>query len=367
MRGRTMHVVFVADSRFIKYTATAIISILENTAEPAAFDFWIIHSDNIDEDKCHILSYIKKYDCRFHFKKVDIKNYQNLYKPYHITNAVFNKFSIPNILPTDISRALYLDSDVLVLGDLLDLKNIDLKENYLAAALDYYEPYAKKIGLCKQTYFNSGVMLLNLKKMRDENFIDKAMSFLRSEQNPKQTSDQDAFNIAAKDRWFRLDNKWNFLQHIKLPVPKDISIIHFTYRDKPWSILYNRNYKKEYLYYLEKSGYKKIMDEQLELLQTNKVVICTASLAAELLTLELNKLNVSIEMYLDSDVQKQGKRFFTKPVYSYQKLDELSLDHIILIASDSFFYEIAHTLSLSGFITSKYSSRLWLRLDKKGE
>lgn len=357
-----MHVVFVADSRFIKYTAIAITSILENSASPSEFEFWIIHSDNIEEDKAQILSYVQKYNCRFHFRKVDINSYDNFYRPYYISNAVFNKFSIPNILPVDISKALYLDSDVLVLGDLLELNKIDLGSYFLGAVLDGNESYARNIGLDSDTYFNSGVLLLNLKKIRTEKFIQRALSFLGSKENPQQTSDQDAFNIAAKDRWFRLENKWNYLQHLNLSESKKASIVHFTYIEKPWSILYEGNYKKDYLHYLEKSGYEKLIDEQLKLLQSKKVVVCTASLGAEFLTEKLSKLDVHIEMYLDNDIQKQGIVFLTKPIYSYQKLKDLSSDHVVLIASTTFFNEIARILSSYGYINSQYSSRIWVKM-----
>lgn len=52
-----------------------------------------------------------------------------------------------------------------------------------------------------------------------------------------------------------------------------------------------------------------MIDKQLKLLQSKKIIVCTASMGAKLLTEELSKLEVHIEMYLDNDIQKQGTVF----------------------------------------------------------
>jgi lipopolysaccharide biosynthesis glycosyltransferase len=87
---------------------------------------------------------------------------------------------IADLLP-EISRALYLDSDIVVMGDISGMLHLDLSQYPLAAALDAFDAsplFKRKISLGQSVpYFNSGVMLLNLDRWRSENIGRRALDF----------------------------------------------------------------------------------------------------------------------------------------------------------------------------------------------
>jgi UDP-D-galactose:(glucosyl)LPS alpha-1,3-D-galactosyltransferase len=119
----------------------------------------------------------------------------------------------------EYDSALYLDSDLLIIGDLLPLLHTKLDSTLIAAVRDPFNPVLKYgIGLPgwnelgidgDREYFNSGVMLLNLRECRKQEVLTRSISFLKT--NPRHIMfwDQDALNWAVADNWFRLDRHWN--------------------------------------------------------------------------------------------------------------------------------------------------------------
>lgn len=86
----------------------------------------------------------------------------------HVSKAALCKMLLPDLLP-DIDKVIYLDSDMLVMDSLSKLFFIDLENKYAAVVRDFIgEKYqSRNIVLNTKYYFNSGMMLLNLKKMRE--------------------------------------------------------------------------------------------------------------------------------------------------------------------------------------------------------
>ena len=110
-------------------------------------------------------------------------------------------------------KILYLDCDTVVKGDLSELWETDVTGYALAGVFDqgaiYWQgDYTKTLvygGIPK--YLNAGVLLMNLKYMRENGTLDTAISELN--QCYYQLADQDVLNIAAIGRTKTLDNKWN--------------------------------------------------------------------------------------------------------------------------------------------------------------
>jgi lipopolysaccharide biosynthesis glycosyltransferase len=135
------------------------------------------------------------------------------------TRANSLRLFMDRVLP-EHDRALYLDSDILVLDDLAPLLGADLDGLPLAAVRDPFQPtYGRsnfvmpgwrELGIpADREYFNSGVVLFDLGTCRRERLFDRAVHFL--ERHPEQVciGDQDALNWAVDDRWLRLDRAWN--------------------------------------------------------------------------------------------------------------------------------------------------------------
>jgi len=163
---------------------------------------------------------------------------------------------LPSLLPERVKRVLYLDCDVLILGDLSELARIDLQDKAAAlvpdyASKDYWRGYLATVGLpVETTYYNTGVMMMNLEFFRRHGLADTALEFALH--NPERLTflDQCALNFVLKDNIFELDGKYNFAPYSGLMEDVEPRIVHFM-SVKPWqqkpplcSILYQRERSK---------------------------------------------------------------------------------------------------------------------------
>ena len=120
----------------------------------------------------------------------------------HVSLTAIYKFYIPSLFEK-IDRMLYLDGDLIIQNDISEIYNIDMGENYAAVVNDMapmilYKPSIdKKLGVEIPSYFNSGVMLFNLKKMRKDDIGTKLIDYRVHGINF--FMDQDAFNVVLKD------------------------------------------------------------------------------------------------------------------------------------------------------------------------
>lgn len=172
------------------------------------------------------------------------------------TPAALLKFKLAELLP-NCDKVLYLDGDIVVKGDLAPLWDIDLGTYLVAAVQDsgsiyWKHEYVQRVHL----YFNSGVMLLNLKAMRSEGIAQRLIAAKKSSQDTM-LMDQNVFNVVFDERVKPLPIKWNCLfvnlmraqdnysideinetyetEYSSLSqVASDAAIIHYSSKDKPW-------------------------------------------------------------------------------------------------------------------------------------
>lgn len=136
-----------------------------------------------------------------------IFNETNNHKLY--TKYALYRLLAPSLIEED--KILYLDTDTTIQNSLIDLFNLDMKDNLLAAVPDLGNTgeTKRKIGFSNNDlYFNSGILLMNLKRFR-ELLLDKTM--LKMVNNNKYYfPDQDILNIVAKNKIIPLENIYNY-------------------------------------------------------------------------------------------------------------------------------------------------------------
>ena len=194
------------------------------------------------------------------------------------TPAALLKFSLGELLP-DVGKVLYLDGDILVRSDLSPLFDIDLGDRLLAAApdtgvLSFHRSIHEEVA----TYFNSGVMLMNLARMREEGCGAKLVSAKRSD-SERELMDQDVFNRVCNGRVLLLPVRWNCLivnlvrafGHGLFSMQafndafgtgyanlsefgQDAAIVHFSSKDKPW-LSPDVPFSKEWMEFFERSPF----------------------------------------------------------------------------------------------------------------
>ena len=201
----------ITDARYILTTIVAIRSIVKHINASCFYKLYIIADKNVQktwEDEYGDEKYPDNFKLIFVNESIEIENlsFEHLY----VSKAALLKFWIPELLP-QLNKVLYIDGDVLVEDDLEDLFNIDISKYYAAAVKDmatYDDNYPDLIGI--QKYFNSGVMLLNLSELRKNNVCEKLIEEKKC-QKYQRFMDQDAFNLAFKDKVLFISPIYNYM------------------------------------------------------------------------------------------------------------------------------------------------------------
>ena len=129
-----------------------------------------------------------------------------------LTKAAYYRLLLSSIL-RDVDKVLYLDCDMIVLGKIKELFDIELDNYALAAVLDpmpYNNQHQMQLNLSTETHtFCSGIMLVNLEYWRKKNIESQLLEFAKRKREPVYLHDQDVLNYVLKDHWFMLPPKWN--------------------------------------------------------------------------------------------------------------------------------------------------------------
>lgn len=276
-----INIALASDNNYAQHLGITIISILENSGNPENVNFHILENGINQENIENIKSIAKKYNCKLSFYKIDQSQTQNFPEIDYLTKAAYLRLFLPNIIPQEINKILYLDCDLVVLKDIRYLYEIDLKNKPLAAVKDVKSQEIIRIyfyhGL--KSYFNSGVMLIDLGVWRKQNVTEKSIEFINKHAKELTTADQDVLNCLFKDDWLELPKIYNTDPKHEaansLPA-KDTAILHYSDKIKPWSYLYFGKNKKYYFKYLALSPWQDFQykDKSTKnLLKKNKLVI----------------------------------------------------------------------------------------------
>ncbi len=265
-------IVLITDANYMDFTRVAINSAKQTKCPLSRYHFYVMTLDVSDSD-VKALTALQGKDV-----KIDVlpqKEADLFYiRDTHVSKTSLLKYYIPNALPA-LDKVLYIDSDILVLHDLNKLYNTDITGKYLAAVKDpswfFENTHVLELNLEKRGfYFNSGVMLLNLKKFREDNLIEKLEDYTNN--NFRTYMDQDALNVVVGDDVVLMDFENNamnfFFEHIDLAtlgqfynrnwrtyedVFAPATIIHFASSKKPLGTVAT---KDEFFYMLQKLWYK---------------------------------------------------------------------------------------------------------------
>lgn len=160
----------------------------------------------------------------------------------YISKMTYARLLMPGHFPEDTDKLLYINADILVLGDISQLWRSDLDGCVLGAVMDQFLDSAIKLNESASrdlprvgNYFNADVMLIDLRRWREEKISGKALGYLK--ENPRSPyADQDALNHACDLRWKSLDARWNFQRHYHRIAGMRLSdragIVHFITKDK---------------------------------------------------------------------------------------------------------------------------------------
>ena len=247
---RTIDIIMSSDDEYVHNSAATIASTLLNCDATSNFRFHILDG-GISESKKEKLVKIKKLR-DFEIKFYDMTKYDWSVFPdnrKHTALATYYRLRIPEILPENIQKALYLDGDMIIEQDLKELWDVDMSD-YMLGAVEDEEGIESgmRLGLTKK-YFNAGLLLLNLNKLRKINLIRDGISYLGKNRERIIYQDQDILNGLFNTQYKNLPLKWNVNSSMYSPTDtkhtytdydmkiarKNPGIIHFSGdKFKPW-------------------------------------------------------------------------------------------------------------------------------------
>ncbi len=254
-----INVVFTIDENYIQHFTVALTSLLDNNK---CIDRVFLVSELTDNADLDIsLKYFKeKYHKNIELKYLNGNVCDSLKISHHITKATYFRLLLADILPNDINEVLFLDSDILVIGDISEIADLDFchsnnsvlknDELYIYAASHNYNKddmqRLRKIGYASDDYFNAGVMYINLMRWREEKISERLMHIANKYKDDLLFWDQDVLNIAFQDSWEKLDFSFNAFNLEVKTTTDQYKIIHYTGSSKPWHFVNKHPYKKEY-------------------------------------------------------------------------------------------------------------------------
>lgn len=208
-----LHIAIASDENYARFVATLITSVIKNNSNFQQISFHLL-SNGISETTLDKIKASIKYE-KHHLIFYDISDLEerlSIEVPKTIALTAYARLFMNRIISEDIDKVLYLDTDIIVVNQLDKVWNIELEDNLVAGCLDIFEGDSAKIkvGLSSfDPYFNSGVLLINLKQWRNENIDLKFVDFLKSHNGKVYHHDQGIINGVCKDRITILPPEYN--------------------------------------------------------------------------------------------------------------------------------------------------------------
>jgi lipopolysaccharide biosynthesis glycosyltransferase len=235
---------FAVDDGYIPFLAVTLQSIVEKSKEEYYYVVKILYTNISEENKEKINKYkrenieIEFVNLNYYIEKVKDK----LYTRDYFSMTTYFRLFISNLYP-QYNKAIYLDSDIVLLTDVAELYMQDIGDNLVGAVADdiiqqneVFQEYVEKVvGVASyKTYFNAGMLIMNLDELRKTDFQGKFLYLLETVKYSV-VQDQDYLNRICKGRVKLLDKSWNVMPNATKDINEaDIKLIHYNYQYKPW-------------------------------------------------------------------------------------------------------------------------------------
>lgn len=305
---------YACDNAFVKFTAVSIKSLILNSSKEFIYRIYILNTgideqlkSNVEELQTENVK-IKFVDVREKIEKIDAAL---PLRDYYSKTTYFRLF-IAEMYP-EHDKALYIDSDTVVVGNVADLYSVDVEDNYVGACneqvmvqTEVFGNYVEKVlGINRNNYFNAGILLINCKMWRQENVVKQFVDLLKI-YNFVVTQDQDYLNVICHNKVKWLSQEWNVEVYGEIPVlKKDMKIIHYIMVEKPWHYV-NCRLKEYFWRFTEKTVfYESINNDLSSYTDEQRQKDCDGAKKLELLAIkESNRLDRYFNIVSGYDVER---------------------------------------------------------------
>ena len=247
MHSSVIHLAVASDARYLTGAIGTLASIRLAVPLETAIHVIFLHDrlSHAEQQRIHRAMAKLKQGPQIEFMKVD-ESFAAFPAFYFGSSMAYARLVLPE--KVDLECLIYIDVDILVLKDLSELLRIELPENGVGGVAEHTiaedMPKVKPLALDpEQPYLNSGLLVLDLNKVRRARTFTKALDILRDHPDACRWHDQSALNYVFNGAAKALDRSWNILRNQQVlsdpidALPKLIgrSInVHFNTRAKPW-------------------------------------------------------------------------------------------------------------------------------------
>lgn len=262
------------DSSYVEHCGVMLTSLLLKNKEER-FKVHIINSSLSEQDKQRLSVLSERFPVELAYYDVPHSFVESfpIQKKDHLSLATYLRIFMPELLPVEVEKVLYLDVDLIVMDSIRELWDVDIAD-CAVAAVEERPPYDLNMPVVlgypvEYSYFNMGVLLINLKRWRAMNLTAQCKQFIAKNYDIIKYHDQDVLNaLLYAERKF-ISIRWNMMHFFFFLRPEiqprrmeDLkyalhhpSIIHFTGSRKPWLHNCDSPYRAQYLRLASENGW----------------------------------------------------------------------------------------------------------------
>lgn len=233
---------FSTDNNYVPFLDVTIRSLIANASKDYKYHIVVLNT-GLDTEKTDKIKAMENENFRIEFADISyaIKDIRDkLPNEQHFGLATWYRLFIQSLFP-EYDKILYLDCDIVVLGDISELYNTDLEDNYIAGVIEnwilhspvfsYYTREA--VGIESKEYINAGIMVIDLKKFRENEIEQKFVKLINTYNFDVIDPDQSYINYLCHGKIKYLPFDWNRtpLENVACENPK---IVHYALGAKPW-------------------------------------------------------------------------------------------------------------------------------------
>lgn len=247
--GPSFHIAFCVDNNYFRAMGATIASIIANNPQ-RRFTFHVLTFAASEQHRQRLqeLEQNPLVQTRLHLLETsDFAQFEHFLKSSYYSLSIFTRLVIPTVLQDVTDRVLYLDADMLCVGSLDGLAQLDMQDDIVAVAPDHPATTEKRcaaLQLADPRYFNSGMLYINIPRWQEAKITEQVMQVLLDNTQTLRFIDQDVLNIVLNGRARYISRNYNYLYDMvhdlksnetrMRPVGKAV-IIHFAGPIKPWS------------------------------------------------------------------------------------------------------------------------------------
>lgn len=239
---KVIPIFFATDDNYMPFLEVSLRSLIANASKEYKYIVHVLNS-GLKKENIELVKRLENENFTIDFCDVSesIQPIRNKLKNlYHFGLAAWYRLFIQSLFP-QYDKVLYLDCDIIVLGDISKLYNTQLGNNLVAAIecniirLDpVFSEYTKEFcGIHQSKYFNSGILVMNLKEFRKDNIEDRFIYLINKYNFDVIDPDQAYLNVLTHGKIKYLPNGWN-KEAVPTPLEGKLNIVHYALYKKPW-------------------------------------------------------------------------------------------------------------------------------------